>query len=136
MNGVQHNGQVAAGRIFHTCGNVKAADHNAVLLVFNGSGADGHIGENVRYIAPVFRIKHFICGGEIGFLNGMDQHFSHGDQTCKKICSLFRIGLVNDALVTVAGGSRFVGVDPGDQDQLVPYFFIDLGKAGNIVADC
>ena len=41
--GVQHDRQISAGRIFHAGRNIKAADGQAVLLIFYRTGTDGYI---------------------------------------------------------------------------------------------
>ena len=64
INGVEHNGKVTAGWIFHSGCNIKTADGKTVLLVFNRTCTDRNVGEQVFYISPVFRIKHFVCTGE------------------------------------------------------------------------
>jgi len=40
-----------------------------------------------------------------------------------------------DPLVALTGGTGLIGVDPGDQDQLILYLFVDLCKTADIVAD-
>jgi hypothetical protein len=42
-NAVQHDTQIAAGRIFHAGRHIDAADRQPMLLIFNGTGADSHI---------------------------------------------------------------------------------------------
>ena len=43
LNGVKHNADISAGGIFHTYGNVKAACHKPVLLIFNRSRANSNV---------------------------------------------------------------------------------------------
>ena len=135
VDGIEHHGQVPAGGIFHASRHVKAADGQTVLLILHGTGADGHIGENIGDIPPVFRVEHFVRGGEPGFLDGPDVHFPHGDESGQKVGLFFRIRLVDDTLVAFPGGSWLVGVDPWDQDQLVLYLPADACQSGDIIAD-
>ena len=114
--GIEHHGEIAAGRVFHTCGDVKAADGKAVLLILHGARADSHIRENIGKITPVFRIKHFICSGKAGFIDGANVHFPHGDKSLQEVGLFLRIRLVHDSLIAFAGGAGFVGVNPGNQD--------------------
>ena len=60
VNGVKHDREIAAGRILHAAGNVKAADSQTVLLVFDRTRADRYIGDQVIQIIPVLRIEHLI----------------------------------------------------------------------------
>ena len=54
-NRIQHNAEVAAGRILHSGGDVHAADCKAVLLVLHRTGSHGHIGKNIGEIPVVLR---------------------------------------------------------------------------------
>ena len=67
MNGIEHNGQIAAGRIFHAYRNMTAAGNKTVLLVFHGAGPYSNIGHNVIQVADIVRIQHFISSGKTGF---------------------------------------------------------------------
>ena len=75
-NGIEHYTEITAGRIFHPCRNVHAADGQAVLLILNRAGAYCNVGKQVGKITVIFRIKHFVCAGKTAFLNGADMHFS------------------------------------------------------------
>ena len=54
--GVQHYGEISAGRILHTGSYIEAADGQTMLLILYGTGTDGHIGEDIGYITPVLRV--------------------------------------------------------------------------------
>lgn len=105
-----------------------------MLLILHGARADCHIGEDIGDIAPVFRVEHLVRCGESALLNGTDLHLSHGDQTREKVRFLFGIRLGNHSLVAFSGGAGLVGVDTGDQDQLVLHLLVHLGKSCYIVA--
>ncbi len=135
VDGVQHNRKVAAGRIFHACGNVKAADGETMLLVLHGAGADRHVGENIVNIRPVFRVEHFVRTGKAGLVDSADVHFAHGDDAGKEILAFAWIRLVDDALVAVPCGAGFVRVDPRDKDQPVLYSIVDFGEALHVLTD-
>ena len=79
IDGIEHHGECAAGGIFHTGRHIETADCHTMVLIFHGAGTDCHIGENIFHIPPVFGIEHFIRGGQAGFLDGPDMHFTHGD---------------------------------------------------------
>ena len=42
---------------------------------------------------------------------------------------------MEQALVAVSSSSRLIGVDSGNQNQLVLYFFLHLGQTGHVLAD-
>ena len=135
IDGIEHHGHVAAGGIFHAGGHIEAAGGQAVLLVLHRAGADGHIGQDVGDIAPVLRIEHFVRGGEPRLLYGANMHLPHGDEPCHEIGLFLGIGLVDDALVALPGGAGLVGVDSGNQYQLVLHLVVHLRKAAYVVAD-
>lgn len=61
-------------------------------------------------------------------------HFTHGHQSCQKIRLLLGIGLASDTFVAFTGSAGFVGVDSGDQDQLILHLFVNSCKAVYIIA--
>ena len=134
INGVEHNGKVTAGWIFHPGCNIKTADGKTVLLVFNRTCTDRNVGEQVFYISPVFRVKHFVCTGETAFFNCTDVHFAHGDQTFHHIRCFFRVRLGSDSLVAFAGGTWFICIHTRDDDQLVLHIFLDGSETADIIA--
>ena len=50
VNCVEHNGESAAGGVFHAHGHVNAAGYKAVLLILYRAGAYGDVGHNVGKI--------------------------------------------------------------------------------------
>ena len=62
-------------------------------------------------------------------------HFPHGDQAVEKIRFSFRIRLVYDTFIAFSGGAGLIGIDPGNEDQTVCYFFLEACQAGYVVTD-
>ena len=107
-----------------------------MLLVLNGTCADGNIRQQVRQITVVFRIEHLVCAGQTSLLNCTGMQLTNGDQTLEHILFLFRIRLVYHALIAFAGGAGLVGVDTRDQDQLICYLFLYLCQTVHVVQNC
>ena len=135
IDGIQHDGQVAAGGVLHAGGHVDAAGHQAVLLVLHRAGADGDVGKEVHHIAEVFRIEHLVGGGQAGFLDGPDVHVAQGDDACQRIRLLLRVWLVHDALVAVSCGARLIRINARDDQDLVLDLLLHGNQAAHIVAD-
>ena len=106
-----------------------------MLLVFHRTGSDGHIGQEIGHITPVGRIQHFVRGGKAGFFQRTDVHSAHGDQAGQQIRLLLRIRLMDNALITLSGGPRLVGVDPGDQKQLISHLILYPGESVHVITD-
>ena len=134
VDGVQHDGHVAAGRVLHAGRHIETAGCEAVLLILHGAGPDGHIGEDVGDVPPVLGVEHLVRGGEPGLLDGPDVHLAHGNQPGQEVGLLLRVGLMDDALVALPGGPGLVGIDSGDQDQFVLHLVVQLGQPADIVA--
>ena len=80
-------------------------------------------------------IEHFIGSAEAGFGQRTDVHMAHRDQTVQEILFFFRVGLMNNTLVAVAGGTGLIGVNSRNQDQAVGYLVVDFCKTVDIIAD-
>ena len=102
-------------------------------VVFHRPRPDGHVGEQILHIAPVFRVEHFVCRGQAEFFDGTHLQPPHSDESGYQVGALFRVGLVGDALVTVTVGAGLIGVDSGYQHQPVLYLFLDPGQTADIV---
>ena len=50
---IEHDGKVAAGRVLHAGSHIKTAHGETVLLILDGTRADGDIGQQVFHRAPV-----------------------------------------------------------------------------------
>ena len=96
--------------------------------------SDGYVRKNIGNIAPVFRVKHFIRRRQARFGNGPDLHFPHSNEAGKEIGFLFRVRLMDNTFITFPGGPGFICINSGDEDKLVLYLFVYLGKAGDVVA--
>ena len=106
-----------------------------MVLILHGTGTDGHIGEDIGQITIILGVEHLIGGSETGLSHGTDVHLSHRHQSCKKVRLLLGIRLMDDPLVALTGGAGLVGVDSGDQDQLVLHLLADLGQTIHIITD-
>ena len=135
VDGVQHNGKIAAGGIFHSGRNIKAADGQPMLLIFDRTCADGHVGKNVRDITPIFGIQHFIRRRQTGFVDGAYLHFTHSDQPGKEVGFFFRIRLMNDTFITFSCSARFISINSGNQDKPVLHLLMHFCQPGYVVAD-
>ena len=125
-DGVEHDGQVAAGGVLHAHGDGNAAGGQAVLLILHASRAHGHIGQQVGEVAVIVGIQHLVGGGQAGVLQHVGVEAADGDDALQHVHILLGVGLVQEALVAVAGGPGLVGVDTGDQDQTVIDFLLQL----------
>ena len=66
---------------FMPVGHIKAAGRLTVMLILHRAGADGHVGEQILHIAPVFRVEHLIRGGQAELLDGAHLQMAYGHQT-------------------------------------------------------
>ena len=107
INGIQHNGEITTGRILHAGRDIHTADYQTMLLILNRAGTDGHIGENIVQISPVFRIKHLIGSRKAGRLYRMHMHFPKCNQSMQKIRFFLGIRLVKNSLIAFSGCTRF-----------------------------
>ncbi len=133
--GIEHDAVRAAGGVLHAAGDIDAADGQAVLLVLYGAGTHCHVGQDIGNVGPVFRIEHFVCREEMGFRDGAQMHLSHGDEALGQIRGFFGVRLVYDAFVALPGGSGLIGIDAGDDDNLILHLFLHLCQSADVVAD-
>ena len=131
--GVEHNGKITAGGIFHANGNIQSAYHEAVFLIFHGAGADGHVGEQIGQVVIIIRVEHLVRGTKARLLQRTDMHMADRQNTCQYIWFCLRVRLMEHAFVTLTGGTRFVGIDTGNQHQAVLHFVLKLGKAVGVI---
>ena len=134
-DGIHHNGNIPCCRIFHTNRNVKTTGSQTVLLVFYRSCTNCNISEKVRKVAMVFRIQHFVCTGKAGFADGTDMKVADRDQTLQHIRFFCGVRLMEHTFVPIAGRSRLVGVNAGDDVNFIGYFVLYGSQARNIVDD-
>ncbi len=62
-------------------------------------------------------------------------HLSHGNQALHKVRCFFRVRLVNDSFVTLAGSSWFVCINSWNNQNFFLLLFLHFCKAGNIFTD-
>ena len=60
-------------------------------------------------------------------------HLSHCYKSVKEIFALLRVGLGYYPLITVAVGTRLIGINTGHQNQLIADFTIDTGKPVGVI---
>ena len=129
-NGIEHDGQVAAGGVLHAHRDVHTAGHQPVLLILHGPGAHRFVGQQIVQITAILRIEHLVRRGEAGFLHGPNVQAPDGNDARQQVGSLVGLGLVQHSLVPIAGGAGFVGVDAGDDHQPVLQIFVEPGEPG------
>ena len=132
-DGVHHDRQIAAGGVLHADGDIQPRGHQTVLLVLDRSGADRDIAEDVIEIAVVLGIEHLIRAGEAGLLQGADMHGADRDDALEHIGLLFGIGLMEHAFVARARGTRLIGIDARDDEDLVLHLVLHLSQAADII---
>ena len=132
LDGVEHHGQIAAGGVFHAHGHVDARGRQPVLLIFHTPGAHRHIGQKVAQIPVIRRIQHLVGGGKPRFRQHPGVEPPDGDDALEEVVFPLRVGLVQEALVALAGGAGLVGVDPGNQDQLFPHLLLQARQPGAV----
>ena len=81
----------------------------------------------------VLRIEHLIGTGQTGLFNGTCVQLTNGDQTLQHILFLFRIRLVYHTLIALTRGAGLVGVDTGNENQLICHLFLHLRQTRGIV---
>ena len=62
-------------------------------------------------------------------------HFAHGNESGQEVGLLLRIRLMDDALIALPGSPGFIGINSGNQNQLVLYFFIYFRQPADVIAD-
>ena len=62
-------------------------------------------------------------------------HFPHGNQPGEEIFFFLRVRLMYDSFIAISGGTGFVGINPGNENQFFFYLVIESGKAVDILTD-
>ena len=125
-DGIEHDGNIPAGGIFHAHRDVNAAGGQSVFLVFDTPRTHRHVGQQVGKIAVIVGVEHFVGGGKAGVGQHIGVQAADGDDALQHIGGFPGVGLVEKTLVAVAGGAGLVGVDPGNQNQLVRHRFLQF----------
>ena len=134
-DGIEHDGQVAGGRVLHAGRDVHAGDGHPVLLVLDGARADRDIAEQVVEVAEVFGVKHLIGCREAGLLDGAHVKLADGDDACEQVGLLGRVRLMEQSLVTLPGRARLVRVDARNDQDAVGNLLLHLLQAADVVHD-
>ena len=119
VNGVEHNGGRAGSGILHADGYRNAARHQTVLLVLDRACAHGNIAQQVNEVLVVGRVEHLVGGEEARFLNNAQVHMADGLDALEQVVGSLGVGVVQKTLVTGALGTRLIGVDARNDDELV-----------------
>ncbi len=104
-----------------------------MVLVLHRTGAHGHIRKKICQIPPIFRIQHFICRSQAGFLDVMDMELSDGNQAFQQVGCGFRIRLVNHSFIALSGGAGLIRIDSGNYDAFILDFFLYRNQTVQIV---
>ena len=114
-----------------------AADSEAIIIT--------HGSDTLPYTASVLAFALgktnipivFVCSDKPLTEKDASGHrsLSHGNQSGKKIRLLFGIRLMDDSLVAFAGSPGLVGIDSGNQNQLVFHLLVYFGKPADVIAD-
>ena len=131
-DGVHHDAQITARRVLHTHGGVEAAGHQAMGLVLHRAGAHGHVGQEVGEVAVVLGVEHLVGAGEIVVPQGGQVQVADGHDALVHIGLGVGIGLVEHTLVALARGTGLVGVDAGDDDDLIRHLLLNSAETGNV----
>ena len=105
-----------------------------MLLVFHGAGTNGLIGQNIVQIAPVFRIKHLICGCQSAFPNRTYVHLPDRNDAGQKIRILIRFRLVKHSLISLPCCTGFVCINTRNNHKPVRHLFIYFRQTVYILA--
>ena len=118
-DGVHHDFQISARRIFHSHGNVETACRQSVELIFNRPCSHRNVGKHVGQIKVVFGIKHLVGAGKTRLFQRFYVQFSDCDEPFEHILACVRVGLVQHPFVAVPRRARFVGVYARNDDYFV-----------------
>ena len=132
-NGVQHDGQVAAGGVFHADRQIQTAGSQPVLLIFHRTRPDRYIGKHICQIAMIFRVQHFIRAGKARLGQRGHMQPTNGHQAAQHIRPAGGVALVQHSLVADARGAGLVGVDTGHDHNFVLHLFLQRAQPGNII---
>ena len=132
-DGVHHDRDVAAGGVLHTDGDIQTAGGQTVLLILGRARADCDIREQVGEIAVIFGIEHFIGTAEAVVAQGGHMQLADGDDALEHIGSFVGVGLVEHALVAVAGGAGLIGIDTGDDHHAILHALLYAAQSADVI---
>ena len=104
-----------------------------MLLIFHGTRSYRIVGEDIRKVAVILRIQHFVRTGEAGLLYCAGVQPAYGDYAVQHILGTVGVRLVEHTFVALSCGTGLSGIDAGDNEDLVFYLFLNCGKAGDVV---
>ena len=103
-----------------------------MLLVLHRAGTDGHVGEEIRQVAVVLGVEHLVGAGEVVVPQSRQMELTDGHDALVHIGLGVGVGLVEHTLVALTRGAGLVGVDAGDDDDLIGYLLLNSAEAGNV----
>ena len=132
-DGVHHDGEVAARGVFHADRQVKAAGREPVQLILYRSCADGDIAEHVRQVVVIFRVQHLVRAGKAGLGDHLHVHLAYCYQAAEHIRRAVWVGLMEHALVAVAGRAGLICVNARNDEYFVLNLLLNAAKARNVI---
>ena len=134
-DGVHHDGEIPGGGVFHADGDLDAAGREAVLLVLHRARADGNVGQHVVEVLVILGVEHLVRAGEARLPEDAHVQLPDGDEALEHIRPCVRVGLVEHALVPLAGGAGLVRVAAGHDEDALGDLLLRLPQAAHIVED-
>ncbi|CDB95541.1 unknown [Acidaminococcus intestini CAG:325] len=104
-------------------------------LIFDRTGPNGSIGNQVRQIAMIFRVKDFLGTSKARFPNNPFMHLAAGKNPLEHVLPTVGIGLMKHTFIANTNGARFIGIDAGNEEKRLLDFFLDAGKARAVLGD-
>ena len=81
----------------------------------------------------IFRVEHFVGTGEACLLDSSDMSLSYGNNALEHILVHIRVRLMEKSFVSLACGTRLIGVDSRNDKYLVNYLLLHLSQPQYIV---
>ena len=132
LNGIKHDGDISAHWVLHTAWDADTTACETVNLVFYGAGAYSYITEQVREVAVILRVEHFIGTGKSGFFDSSCVELADGDQAFQKIRLFLWVRLVEHALVAFACCPGFIGIDTRYHNDFVSNLLLNPCQSVNV----
>lgn len=104
-----------------------------MLLVFDRACTHGNVAQQVDEVLVVGRIEHLVGGEEARFLNNTQMHMADGLDALEQVVGSLGVGVVQKALVAGALGTRLIGVDARNDDELVLDLLGGLGQSVHVL---
>ena len=132
-DGVEHYREVAARRVFSFRRETSRAGGQTVLLILYRTRADSDVCEHIVEVLVCLGIEHLIRAGKAGLAERSHVQLADGDDTLEQVGLCARVGLMKNSLVAVAGRTRLVGVDTGDDVDTVDDLVLKPAQTRNVV---